>query len=128
MGSVVRAVASDLDPAAAAELRDELVRNAPEGMREVDEASLSARHCFLAEVPANPVRMSFAEWVKTREEGELGGMGGFFGLRSLASVAGSVSQACCGVREGQSVGGQGIGVVRLVWVHSLSIQTGDCVS
>ena len=77
MGSVVRAVASDLDPAAAAELRDELVRNAPEGMREVDEASLSARHCFLAEVPANPVRMSFAEWVKTREEGELGGMGGF---------------------------------------------------
>ena len=69
MGSVVRVVASNLDAAAAA-LQDELVRNAPEGMREVAEASPEARECFLSEVPAEPLRMSFAEWVKTREEGE----------------------------------------------------------
>ena len=73
MGSVVRCIASDLDGVAAAELRDELVLQAPDVMRRVDEASLEARDCFLAEVPAEPLRMSFAEWVKTREEGEPGG-------------------------------------------------------
>ena len=36
MGAVVRVVASNLDGVAAAELRDELVRTAPEGMRRVD--------------------------------------------------------------------------------------------
>ena len=69
MGSVVRCVASDLDLVAAAELRDELVRTAPEGMQNVGGTSLEARECFLSEVPAEPMRMSFAEWVKTREEG-----------------------------------------------------------
>ena len=73
MGSVVRIVSSGLDLVAAAELRDELVRTAPEGMRRVDEASLEARECYLSEVPAEPVRMSFAEWAKTREEPEPGG-------------------------------------------------------
>ena len=74
MGSVVRCIASDLDGVAAAELRDELVLGAPDVMRRVDEASLEARECFLAEVAAEPLRMSFAEWVKTREEGEPGGV------------------------------------------------------
>ena len=73
MGSVVRVVASGLDLVAAAELRDELVRNAPGGLRKVDEASLEAQACFLSEVPAEPMRMSFAEWVKMREEPETGG-------------------------------------------------------
>ncbi len=71
MGSVVRCIASNLDVAAAAALRDELVLKAPDVMRKVDEASLEARECFLAEVATEPVRMSFAEWVKTREEGEI---------------------------------------------------------
>ena len=73
MGSVVRCIASNLEVGAAAELRDELVRTAPEVMRRVDEASLEARECFLAEVAAEPVRMSFVEWIKTREECETGG-------------------------------------------------------
>ena len=70
MGSVVRIVASNLGAVAAAELRDELVRTAPEGMRSVDGSGLEARECFLLEVPAEPLRMSFAEWMKTREEPE----------------------------------------------------------
>ena len=53
---------------------DELVLGAPDVMRRVDEASLEARECFLAEVAAEPLRMSFAEWVKTREEGGAGGV------------------------------------------------------
>ena len=73
MGAVVRCIASNLDVGAAAELRDELVLQAPDVMRRVDEASLEVRHCFLAEVPADPVRMSFAEWVKTREDRRPGG-------------------------------------------------------
>ena len=71
MGSVVRCIASNLDVAAAAALRDEPVLKAPDVMRKVDAASLEARECFLAEVATEPVRMSFAEWVKTREEGEI---------------------------------------------------------
>ena len=70
MGSVVRCIASGLEVVAAAELRDELVANGPDGLGKVDKASLEARDCFLAEVPVEPVRMSFADWVKTREEGE----------------------------------------------------------
>ena len=73
MGSLVRCIASDLDPAVAAELRDELVANAPDELRKVDEASLEAEDCFLAEVAKEPVRLTFAEWVKTREEPEPGG-------------------------------------------------------
>ncbi len=73
VGSVVRVVASNLDGVAAAELRDELVAHAPEGLRNVDAGSLEARECFLSEVPAEPVRMSFAEWAETREEGETKG-------------------------------------------------------
>ena len=73
MGSVVRVVASNLNPAAAAELRDELVAHAPDGLRNVDEGSLEARECFLSEVPAEPVRMTFAEWAKSREEPETEG-------------------------------------------------------
>ena len=68
MGAVVRVVSSNLDAAAAAELRDELVLQAPDVMRRVDEASLEARECYLSEVPPDPLVMSFAEWVKTREE------------------------------------------------------------
>ena len=73
MGAVVRVVASNLDGVAAAELRDELVLHAPEGMRRVDGVGLEARECFLSEVPPDPLVMSFAEWVKTREEGETKG-------------------------------------------------------
>ena len=73
MGAVVRCIASGLDPVAAADLREELVAHAPDGLRNLDEASLEARECFLSEVPAEPVRMSFAEWAKTREEGETKG-------------------------------------------------------
>ena len=73
MGSVVRCIASDLDPAAAAELQDELVLNAPDGLRTVDESSLEAGECFLAEVAKEPARMSFAEWIKTKDEPEPGG-------------------------------------------------------
>ena len=67
MGSVVRCIASDLDGVAAAELRDELVLQAPDAMRRVDGVGLEVPGCFLAEVPVEPVRMSFAEWIKTRE-------------------------------------------------------------
>ena len=70
MGSVVMVVASNLDAVAAGELRDELVRTAPEGMQNVGGSGLEARECFLAEVPAEPVRLTFAEWMKTREEPE----------------------------------------------------------
>ena len=73
MGSVVRCIASGLDGVAAAELRDELVLQAPDGLRNVGEASLEARECYLSEVPAQPLVMSFAEWVKTREEPETEG-------------------------------------------------------
>ena len=70
MGSVVRIVASGLDVGMAVELRDELVRGAPEGMRTIDAAGLEARECFLLEVPAEPLVMTFSEWLKTRPEGE----------------------------------------------------------
>ena len=70
MGAVVRVVASGLDVVAAAELRDELVAQAPDEMRRVNSDLLEAPDCFLAEVAAEPVRMTFAEWAKTREEGE----------------------------------------------------------
>ena len=73
MGAVVRVVASNLDGVAAAELRDELMLQAPDGLRNVGEASLEARECYLSEVPAQPLVMSFAEWVKTREEPETEG-------------------------------------------------------
>ena len=73
MGSVVRVVASGLDEAAAAELRDEMTLQAPEAMQRVDEASLQAPECFLAEVPAEPARITFAEWAKTSEEPETEG-------------------------------------------------------
>ena len=68
MGAVVRVIASSLGAVAAAELRDELVRTAPEGMEDVDGSGLEARECFLSTVPVEPVRMSFAEWMKTRED------------------------------------------------------------
>ena len=68
MGSVVRCIASGLDEVAAAELRDELLLQAPDAMRRVNEASLEVAECFLAEVAAEPARMSFAEWIKTNEE------------------------------------------------------------
>ena len=70
MGSVVRVVASNLDVDAALELRDELVRKAPKGMQNVDGTSVEARECVLVEVPAEPLRMTFEEWVKTNEEPE----------------------------------------------------------
>ena len=73
MGSVVRCIASNLDSHAAANLRHELVFAAPDSMERVDEASLEVRECFLAQVPTEPVRMSFAEWAKTREDREIGG-------------------------------------------------------
>ena len=68
MGSVVRCIASNLDEVAAAELRDELVASAPDVMQKLDAGSLEARECFLREVPAEPTRLTFAEWVKTTEE------------------------------------------------------------
>ena len=73
MGSVVRCIMSDLDSVAASELRDELVLNAPEGMRRVDGVGLEAQECYLSEVPVEPLVMTFAAWVKTREEPETGG-------------------------------------------------------
>ena len=75
MGSVVRIVASNFDAVAAAELRDELVRTAPEGTQIVDGTSLEVRGCYLSEVPLEPLRISFAEWMKTREEPETEGEG-----------------------------------------------------
>ena len=73
MGSVVRVVASNLTAIAAAELRDELVRTAPEGVQNVDGSALEARECFLSEVPAEPLRMTFAEWMKTEKNRSLRG-------------------------------------------------------
>ena len=70
MGSVVRVVASSLEMVVAAELRNELVRIAPEGMRKVDEASPERPECVPAEVPAEPVSTTFGEWVKTRDKDE----------------------------------------------------------
>ena len=70
MGAVVRCIVSDLDSVAAVELLKELVAHGPEGLRNVDEASLEARACFLSEVPEELQRMTFAEWMKTREEPE----------------------------------------------------------
>ena len=51
------------------ELRDELVRTALKDAKRWRKC-LEARECFLAEVPAEPVRLTFAEWMKTREEPE----------------------------------------------------------
>lgn len=73
MGSVVRVVRSGLNLDAATELQNELVRTAPEGMESSDGTSLEARDCFLLEVPGDPVKMTFAEWITKQEEPETGG-------------------------------------------------------
>ena len=73
MGSVVRCIASNLEISAAAELREDLVSQAPDGVKKLGRGALAGEDCFLAETVREPVRRSFAEWAKTREKGGSGG-------------------------------------------------------
>ena len=73
MAYVVRCVASDLARAAALELVNRLVVAAPGGMLPLGGGVLERRECFLGEHAPEPVTMSFAEWVKTREAAETRG-------------------------------------------------------
>ena len=73
MAYVVRCVASDLTVADAAEVVNRLVVAAPGGMVPLGKGVLEHGRCFLGENAAEPVTMSFGEWVKTREMGDTGG-------------------------------------------------------
>ena len=73
MAYVVRCVASDLALAAALELVDGLVLAAPGRMLRLAGRVLEDAECFLGENAPEPVTMSFGEWVKTREQVDLGG-------------------------------------------------------
>ena len=67
MGYVVRCIRSGMDVAAAAELRNELELKARDLVRKWMREVWRRGSCFLAEVAAEPVWLTFAECVKQTE-------------------------------------------------------------
>ena len=64
---------SDLAPADVVELVNWLVVAAPAGMLPLGGGALEHAECFLGENAPEPITMTFAEWVKTRVAGGIGG-------------------------------------------------------
>ena len=74
MAYLVYCVASDMERSCARRLRDQLVSQAPVGVYWADGATVTTSRCRLREGEPEAEVMSFAEWVKTREN-EAGGEG-----------------------------------------------------
>ena len=73
MGYVVRCVASDLDQDIGEQLRSALVEQSAVDNDPNGAGTVVGDGCVFAAVPKAPIRKSFGDWVKTREQGVSGG-------------------------------------------------------
>ena len=69
MGYVVRCVASSMAEDVAEQLRSALVEQLAVDSESKEAGVVVGDRCVFAVVPKVPVRRSFGDWVKTREQG-----------------------------------------------------------
>ncbi len=74
MGYVVRCVGSDLAQELAEQLRSGLVEQLAVDSDPKEAGVVVGDGCVFAAVPKAPIRKSFGDWVKTREQGVSGGI------------------------------------------------------